>query len=139
MNPKNVRTRESWNHYPLWLLLGCALITLVVTLSVVSFTQPVQIEGGDKYEHFLAYATLMYWWGMLQPGRRWPWALALTLMGVGLEFVQHLLPERQMDWLDALANTSGVVVAGLVLLTPLEKLLPWVDRQFSNRLGPGRS
>ena len=139
MNATRSPAHNSWNHYPFWLLVGCALIALVVTLSVVSFTQPVQIEGGDKYEHALAYATLMYWWGMLQPGRRWSWAFSLVLMGVGLEFVQYLLPERQMDWRDVLANTTGIVAAGLALLTPLQKLLPWVDRQFSNRIDPGRS
>jgi VanZ family protein len=128
---------ERWNHYRWWLALGWILIALVVTLSVVSFSQPIPLEGGDKYQHAMAYATLMFWWGMLQPRRRWLWALALPILGVGLEFVQSFMPLRHMDWRDALANTLGVILALVLLATPLGRLLATIDRQLGNRRDPG--
>ena len=139
MQPPINHTQTSWNHYLWWQIVGCLLIALVVTLSLVSYSPAISVEGGDKYEHTLAYATLMYWWGMLQPGRRWLWALALPLIGVSMEWLQNLMPNRQMDWRDALANTLGVALALIVLATPLGRLLAWVDHKLPNRINPGRS
>ena len=125
------------NHHIWWVMVGSLLIAAVVTLSLVSLTSPIGVEGGDKYQHALAYGVLMYWWGMVQPGRRWVWAVALPLLGVGLEGVQNLMPERHMDWRDALANTLGVAAALVILLTPLGRLLSWVDGKISNGVDPG--
>jgi VanZ family protein len=128
-----------WNHYRWWARLGWLLIAIVMTLSLVRFSPPIPVESGDKYQHALAYAILMFWWGMLQPRRRWLWALALPALGVGLEFVQSFMPLRHMDWGDAMANALGVAIALVLLLTPLGRVLAWVDRQLGDRGHPGRS
>ena len=139
MPPSTRHGSPAWNHYPWWVLVGCLLIAGVVTLSIVSYPSPIEVESGDKYQHTFAYAIMMYWWGMLQPGRRWFWALALPVLGIGLEGLQHLMPERQMDWRDALANTLGVALALMILPTPLGRLLAWMDRQLPDRGNPGPS
>jgi VanZ family protein len=133
MPPTVDHSPTHWNHYRWWLTIGWLLITAVVTLSVISFAPPIPVKGGDKYEHLLAYATLMYWWGMLQPRQRWMWALVLPVLGIGLEFVQSQMPHRHMDWRDALANSLGVLLALVLLASPFGRLLGWVDRKLSDR------
>ena len=137
MRAGSAQSSDRWHHYRWWATLGWLLVAVVIVLSLVSFSPPIPIEGSDKFEHSLAYATLMFWWGMLQPRRRWIWALALPTLGVGLEVVQSFMPLRHMDWRDALANILGVTIALVLLMTPLGGLLAWVDRQLGDRRHPG--
>jgi len=122
-----------WNHAALWYATGVLLLAAVVYLSLASVQQPVKMTGADKYEHLLAYGVLMYWWGMVQPLRRWRWAIALALLGVVLELAQGMTPHRSMDWHDALANAAGVAIALGVLTTPAGRSLAWLDGQLPNR------
>ncbi len=53
-----------------WLIVGWALVLLVITLSVTPAPIPVPMELGDKLEHVLAYAVLMFWFANLSPASR---------------------------------------------------------------------
>lgn len=109
----------------------------VAVLSLVSISQPIRIEQGDKLTHLLAYGALMYWWGMVHPHRRLSWAIVLALLGVTLEWAQSLTPARTMEWPDGLANLAGVVLALGVLRTPAQRLLIRLDRYLGDRLDSG--
>ncbi len=117
----------------LWQSIGWVALLTVVFLSLVQVPQPIDVSGIDKFEHVLAYGALMYWWGMVQPGRRAAWALFLPLLGLGLELAQWRIPGRFMEWRDVLANLAGVLLAWLVLLTGAKNLLGWVDRHLFDR------
>lgn len=136
-----IRTREEssprWNRAAWWSAVGWALLAAVVVLSLVSIEQPIDMPGADKWEHLLAYGLMTYWWGMLQPHRRWRWAVGLALLGLCLEFAQLLAPGRYMEWPDAAANAAGVLLGLAALRTPLRGLLGWLDRQFPDRRDPG--
>ncbi len=126
--------QQAYRYPRIWASIGWLLLAIVVTLSLVSVQQPVNVPGVDKYEHVAAYAALMFWWGMVHPHRRVAWAVALPLLGVCLEGIQQFTPDRLMDWRDALANLSGVILGLLLVASPLGSLLGWLERQFPDRL-----
>ena len=113
------------------------MIAVVVILSLASVSQPVDVPGMDKINHVVAYGALMFWWGMVQPGRRWTWAVVLVLLGIGLELAQAQTSYRTMDRWDAAANSVGVLAALALLFTPLRGSLAWLDRQLADRLDSG--
>lgn len=117
-----------------WTALGVAMIAFVVVASLVNVSQPVAVQGIDKLHHLVAYGAMMFWWGMLQPRRRWTWAAAIVALGAALEFTQSLTPYRTMDWRDMAFNIGGVALASVLLRTRAEGLLAWVDRQLRDRL-----
>ncbi|GAB2489287.1 VanZ family protein [Arenimonas alkanexedens] len=117
----------------LWLGVWVFGWLLCIALSLLP---PIQLGGppdSDKLGHFLAYFTLSAWAVMLLRGwgARCLAALALVLLGVGLEFAQaQLTTTRLGDGRDALANTLGVL-AGLGLgLTPLRNVLVWMEAKL---------
>ncbi|TKR29820.1 VanZ family protein [Luteimonas gilva] len=113
--------RRPW----LWSGLWSIAIATVVVFSLIPAPQlPDLPPGGDKWEHFLAYAALAAY--AVQLYDRWPSllgaGLSLALLGIGLEHAQGALTEtRMMDRWDALANTLGVI-AGLAT-----RMTPWRD------------
>ncbi len=120
-----------------WLAVGWVLLAGLVTVSLVPIDQPVAAPGADKFQHLLAYAVVMYWWGMVQPARRAFWLTVLPLLGVLLELAQGLLPFRFMEWRDMLANLAGVILAGILLRSPAGRLLGRVDGKLFDRRDPG--
>lgn len=125
-------------HARLWQGIGVALIVVVIAGSLASITPVMPVQGGDKLHHLLAYAVLMYWWGMLQPRRLGGWALALVMLGAALEFAQSLTPSRSMEWQDAAANAAGVALALALLATPASRLVGRLDQHLADRLDARR-
>ena len=94
---------------------ACAWLGVLITL-LVSLMPPPFNEGAahtDKIVHLIGYAVLMYWWAQLIVQRRWRLALAVVLFGIVIEGLQGLTPNRQTDALDALANSSGMLIGWL--------------------------
>lgn len=119
--------------YRTWAGLGWVMLLSVIVLSLVRIEQPLQLEHADKFQHLLAYGCLMYWWGMVQPGKRRLWMIALPVLGLLLEWAQTLVAYRSLDWNDALANLLGVIGALVLLATPANRLLARVDRKLADR------
>lgn len=53
----------------------------------------------------------------------WHRVLFLLLYSIAIEIGQHFLPPRTFDWLDVIANFSGIV-GGLLLFMLLKKISP---------------
>ena len=87
-------------------------------------------EGDDKIAHLAAYAGLSFWFGMLYAGpwRRLAIALAFTLMGVAIEFLQGLTDYRSFEIGDMVADAIGTLIGVALLHTPLANALDWVER-----------
>ena len=122
-------------HRPrLWLGLWVFAIVCVIALSLVNLSGlPPVPEGGDKVEHFLAYALLSASAVQLFAKRRACLLMAalLVALGVGLEFAQGALTTTRMaDSRDALANTLGVLAGLLTVFMPLRHVLQRLDARF---------
>ena len=121
--------------YPgLWLGLWLVAVAVVIVLSLVNLSGlPPVPEGGDKVEHFIAYALLSASAVQLFAARRacMVVALLLVVLGIGLEFAQGALTTTRMaDPRDALANTLGVVAGLLTVFMPLRHTLQRLDARF---------
>lgn len=89
---------------------------------------------GDKIGHILSYATVMWWFVQLYPKSRYFLIGGLLIgMGLALEFVQGLTPYRHFDYMDSLANTTGVVIGWLLGATILKINLPKLEQRFPHR------
>ncbi|MEO7050207.1 MAG: VanZ family protein [Rhodanobacter sp.] len=84
---------------------------------------------GDKVLHALTFTCLMGWWGNVYHARRprsWA-ALGCMAFGIFIEFAQWFDPPRDADVLDVLADSVGILVALLLLRTPLSRVLARVE------------
>lgn len=122
-------------HYRrVWLTLGVVWVGAICYLSLASLRgAPLpEINHIDKFFHFMAYAGLMGWFAQLywSFSTRVLLACGLISMGIGLEFLQALTPERQLEVADMLANSTGVLVAWLVARGRVQQLLHFFEAQF---------
>jgi VanZ family protein len=119
--------RRPW----LWSGAWIAAIAATVVLSLAPAPAlPAVFPGLDKLQHFATYALLGL--GAVQLfERRAAWVgagLALVLLGIGLEYAQGAFTTwRQMDRIDALANTLGVITGLASWLTPWRDALLRLD------------
>jgi len=97
-----------WTRF--WLACGWAGVAVTLGLSLMPPTLGNDETQLDKLVHLLGYAVLMYWWAQLVVYQRSKLAIAVVLLGVVIEGLQGLTPDRQPDLLDALANTAGVLL-----------------------------
>lgn len=87
-------------------------MALVLVLSVLpKAAPPLGIPQSDKIAHCVAYAWLaglaaVAWKGDGASARIW----AALAMGIGLEFVQMLVPGRFFSLLDMAANVTGLAL-----------------------------
>lgn len=117
----------------LW--LGIWMFGWIVCIAL-SLLPPIPLGGpedSDKIGHFLAYFTLSAWAVSIfrARGTQAMAALALVLLGLGIEFAQaELTVTRHGDYRDAVANTLGIL-AGLALsFTPVANALQALDRRL---------
>jgi VanZ family protein len=94
-------------------------VLTVLGIVILSLLPPrnmnFQAYENDKIGHCFAYAILSL--NTLIVFQRWPRWLLFTIMilfGIFLEFGQGLIPGRQPSILDALANTTGVLIGILI-------------------------
>jgi VanZ family protein len=116
-----------------WEGIGAVLVAVVVFLSLVPSHIEVLGAQGDKYEHVLAYATLMLWHAQLYTRResRVRLAVAFVTLGIVLEFVQRLSGWRTFDLGDAAAGVLGVAIGGLAAPPRLPNFLLMLEAAIS--------
>lgn len=117
--------RQPLRFFNLWWLIGAAMWVFIIYSSLTP--HPVSMPGrfSDKILHFSGYFGVTAWYAQLylRPRVRQRQLFIFAMMGVLLEFAQLLVNERSFEWADMLANCSGVLVAGLLIRGPLERLL----------------
>ena len=110
-----------------------------VSLAKLIFTPNIHIEGGDKIGHAIAYFVLtVLWFLAIYVSRKANVVLSFsrTLMivaflgcgyGLLMEYLQKELTDyRMFDWLDALANTTGIIFAVVLLKIVENKLISYI-------------
>lgn len=121
---------------PLWYACGLLLLALVAVLSLM----PVPGDGpqvNDKLAHFVTYALLSGWFGLLVSSRRWllsVW-LGLAAFGIVIEGLQGLTPHRSAEWADVVANGLGAAVGLGGFFTVLRRLLRLLDARLAALVG----
>ena len=111
----------------LWLAIGYALIVLVIYLSLTG--EPVAMSGlfdyEDKLYHAIAYFTLMAWFSQIYHQRlqRNTLAVAFVLLGLTMEYLQSLNPNRYAEFGDMIANVTGVALGFAIALSSAKNTL----------------
>ncbi len=107
-----------------WFTLSFCVFFGILLLST-ALSVPIQLEGIgylDKMEHAFAYFALItsLLFGFHRIGflnsRIWLALIAFcSLYGMGLEWIQYtFFPNRYFEWLDVVANVTGVFLGSLV-------------------------
>ena len=92
-------------------------------LGLIFFGNDDVLPGSDKLHHFIAYfiTTIFGLLAYLRKNIFLQLSISLLLLGSILEIVQIWIPNRRFEFLDMLANTSGVVI-GLVIIQIFNKI-----------------
>ena len=124
-----VSASGDYRYRRLWLAVGWAMVIAVFVLSLVPLSVDLS-EGRDKVSHFVAYGSLMFWFGMLYRGlrRETIMAIGFVAMGITVEYLQGRTGYRSFDVNDMVANAIGVAMGWVAVQTPLRRLLCWVER-----------
>jgi len=119
-----------------WLLVGVLLVCIVMLLSVISVPIPVKaIMLQDKIMHMCVYACLMGWFAQIfrHDLTRLLFVALFVCMGIAMEFIQGMVPAREFEVLDMVANTSGVLLAWALAYTWVGDLLVQIESRLSRR------
>ncbi len=106
-------------------LVGAIICALVIAvLSLLPGNDLPAANLNDKLNHFIAYAVLMGLVALARRPAKLVAAMALVIFyGLAMEGLQALMPYgRSASWLDALANSGGVLIGGALGLF-FERLL----------------
>lgn len=95
-----------------WLVLTAMLLAVISFLSLLPLTELPKVPGTDKTHHVIAYAVLMLPTALRQPCYWLLIGLGFVAYGGVIELVQPYV-NRYGEWLDFLANTSGVIIGAL--------------------------
>ena len=103
----------------LWIVLGWALVSAVVFLSLTPAPIQLPVGNGDKYSHAIAYFSLMSWFANLYEtaATRAAYAIGFIALAIALEFVQRWTGYRTFEVADMAAGAAGVA-AGWILAAP---------------------
>lgn len=126
-------TKTPLKLYKLWFSLACFLTLMIIYLSLAANLPNVDVpfDHIDKVEHLTAYAVLMGWWGQLFDRSHFiKIAIALAAMGIVLEYAQSLTGYRTLDYIDALANTTGIFIGFALLNLGMENILAWFEEKL---------
>jgi len=104
---------------------GWLYAAALVGLSLIPSPPDLGVEGGDKLEHFIAYALLMAWFGWLYTSRieRIGYAALWIAMGIAIEFAQRETGYRSFELADMAADALGVA-AGAALAVIVSRARP---------------
>jgi len=121
-------------YFNLWLSIGWLLVLLVCYFSLTSNPPKIDIkfEHLDKIEHMLSYLILMAWFAQLYHTKqsRIYYALFFIVLGIMLEVFQELGGLRFFEYMDMIANGTGVVIGYLLTRGKLKSLLLLLERKL---------
>jgi VanZ family protein len=121
----------SWRQ--LWLGVGYFMILIVFYMSLTS--HPMQMHSvpfADKYGHFLSYFILHFWFACIyqKTAQRLFIAGCFVSMGIGIEFIQDLNPQRSFEVADMVADGLGVVMAYLLTLSRMGNSFYYLEHKY---------
>jgi len=114
----------------LWLIVGWALVLIIIFLSVTPTPVQIPMKMGDKLEHVLAYAVLMFWFANFyeRSVQRTKLAFGFIVMGIALEFIQKWTGYRTFEIADMVAGAAGVASGWIVAPPRMPNCLVRIER-----------
>lgn len=95
---------------------ACALVVLVLA-TLPPLEQSMPSAGWDKADHFAAFLALGLLGQRAYPATPVPGYFGLLGFGIGIELLQTVLPHRDGNWHDFVADGVGLTLAfGLLVL-----------------------
>jgi len=135
--PTAQRKRRSrrLRHLALWQIIGLHLAIMVLLTAFL----PIELDQTgiphiDKIVHFLVWGTLTAWFFLVFPGRKRGALIAAAMLGLSitLESMQGLTRfGGEPSLFDVLADLLGIFVAGMIIYSPLRRLLLRIERKLS--------
>jgi VanZ family protein len=119
----------------LWVTLGALLVCATLLVCLLPHIPTINLPGGDKSEHFIAYLTLTSWFAALVQRRLYGFVIAAMIaLGGGIEIAQGLMHlGREASWGDMAANCTGMAAATLLALASRESWLVRIERWIAPR------
>lgn len=107
------------------IVLKANLLIVVAAVVYLSLKPKLNVDiGNDKTGHFIAYFALVcssYFAFYSRSSNRLLLMGALSIIfGILIEMIQYFIPHRTFSWLDALANSGGVIL-GVIIIVLLKK------------------
>ena len=103
---------------PLWRVLAWLGVGVLLALSLlpVPVPPPLDFWNSDKLVHMSMYGSLMLCFSRGYARRHWLMiAAALGGLGLTIEYLQSLTPNRSASLLDEIANLSGISIMLLMV------------------------
>ncbi len=111
-------------------MIGWLLIAVVIYLSLTPHPIEIDVQQGDKLGHILAYFAMMTWFAQLYQRRsHWRWGIGFIALGIGLEYLQGWSGYRDFEYLDMVADTTGVAAGWLLGGTAVAQALGGLERR----------
>ena len=113
-----------------WLILGYGWVIAIFYLSLMPHPpEPVSFWGADKLEHALAYGLLMLWFCQIYRKRLSRLVLAVLLcgMGVAIEYLQGETAYRTFEYVDMLADVTGILLGWVWARTSLGHIFAYIE------------
>jgi VanZ family protein len=123
-------TSQYFRYRKLWLTLGYTMAFAIVVLSLLPGKSLPSVPTGDKFNHLIAYSTLMLWFSQLFSSHRLRIAIACVALGAAIEILQPIVSDRYFEGLDNVANAIGVAIGWLLMRTPLRSSIAWIDTKL---------
>lgn len=96
-----------------WILLTLCVLTAITLLSLWPLKQLPAVPGTDKTHHLIAYALLMLPVALRRPDYWIGYGLLFIAYSGVIELIQPLV-HRYGEWMDWLANATGVLCGTLI-------------------------
>jgi len=125
-------TSMELRHRNLWLACGAAFVLFVIYESVTPAPLNAPTLEGFKSGHILAYFWITFWFAQIwrTPGQRATTAIAFTLMGIALEYVQRATGYRDFAYADMWDDGIGAAAGFAAAFTVLGRALGALDRRI---------
>lgn len=91
------------------LSLSLIITTGILFLSLQPLAELPSVPGGDKTHHLIAYGLLAFPTALAIPSRLWVYGALYICLGGAIEIIQPYV-NRYGEWLDFIANLSGVLI-----------------------------
>lgn len=105
------------------ILLGLGLMVASIAMLSPKAPEPILFSWDDKLWHLLTFAVLAFLADAGWPDKAFDALKYLPLMayGLGIEILQHFIPNRFFGWDDLLADAAGLALYGLLIYPLLRR------------------